>query len=367
MIKRSIIGGLFSLTLFLGFNPLTPPAAQAQGISLQQLVQLFISLGIIPASKAAAAEAAIGMTPSSISATQPIGSDSSLYLASAEQNKSLGTGTFTAQGTIVQLLDQTQLAASLSRYLDYVGTVPATPYVVVIQDTSSKNSPYEGYFLVSADLFRTLSVGDVVQVTGQFGGGFLNEDGGSYNTKYISLVNNQITLVSHKSSQYVGNSTVTTTMSGVSYMPLGFSSYQNSSFSYLGKKVALSGLQDSFIPQAGYGTSNFIEITNPFDPMQPKIELEVDNSAAYNQAVSALADKSNPIHLFLRVYGTAAQPQSFTSSNTFGTRTLSVPVIDASEIDQCLAATADGSSVTYVAGNLTCTMWSAITGTPGSN
>ena len=64
--KKTIIAVALSLSVFLGVGSVMATSiAQAQNISIQQLVQLFISLGIIPADKAAAAQAAIAGTSSS--------------------------------------------------------------------------------------------------------------------------------------------------------------------------------------------------------------------------------------------------------------------------------------------------------------
>ena len=60
--KKSIISGVLALTVFLGVSQtIATPVAHAQNISIQQLIQLFISLGIIPADKVAMVEAAFGM------------------------------------------------------------------------------------------------------------------------------------------------------------------------------------------------------------------------------------------------------------------------------------------------------------------
>lgn len=73
--KKLISTGLLSLTLFFGLGIATIPyTAQAQGITLQQLIQLFIVLGIIPANKVALAEAAVGIMPSPVSTPTTIAS-----------------------------------------------------------------------------------------------------------------------------------------------------------------------------------------------------------------------------------------------------------------------------------------------------
>jgi len=61
--KKSIISGVLALTVFFGVSQtIATPVAHAQNISIQQLIQLFISLGIIPSDKVAMVEAAFGMT-----------------------------------------------------------------------------------------------------------------------------------------------------------------------------------------------------------------------------------------------------------------------------------------------------------------
>jgi hypothetical protein len=59
--KKSIVSAVISLTILLGVGSIALNTANAQGVTLQQIVQLFIQLGIIPADKVAAAEAAVGL------------------------------------------------------------------------------------------------------------------------------------------------------------------------------------------------------------------------------------------------------------------------------------------------------------------
>jgi len=60
--KKSIISGVLALTVFFGVSQtIATPVAHAQNISIQQLIQLFIYLDIIPADKVSMVEAAFGM------------------------------------------------------------------------------------------------------------------------------------------------------------------------------------------------------------------------------------------------------------------------------------------------------------------
>lgn len=61
--KKSIISGVLALTIFLGVGQvMAVPVAQAQSISIQQLIQLLIAIGIIPANKVAVVESIFGIT-----------------------------------------------------------------------------------------------------------------------------------------------------------------------------------------------------------------------------------------------------------------------------------------------------------------
>jgi len=147
------------------------------------------------------------------------------------------------------------------------------------------------------------------------------------------------------------------------YAPVTFPQYQNNSPSYIGQNIVLTGMNDSFIPSRGkIGSTNFVEVENPFDPAQPKIELEVDDSASYTALVNALQDKSQPIHLFLRAYGIGVPTQQFTSGNIFGLATLQLPVIRVSRVDQCIHGS---MNTTILSGsgfenNFSCTAWSTV-------
>ena len=59
--KKKIISAALTLTMIVGVGLVAVRTADAQGFSIQQLVSLFISLGIIPADKVAQAEAAVGL------------------------------------------------------------------------------------------------------------------------------------------------------------------------------------------------------------------------------------------------------------------------------------------------------------------
>ncbi len=148
-----------------------------------------------------------------------------------------------------------------------------------------------------------------------------------------------------------------------SYTPVTFSQYQNDSTAYIGDDVIVTGMNDSFIPSTGnVGSTNYVEVENPFDLTQPKIELKVDDPTAYAAIVNALQDKSQPTHLFLRAYGVAVPSQQFTSNNAFRSATIQVPVLDASRVDQCLQGSMSGTVLigTSFESNFSCSSWSTI-------
>ena len=147
------------------------------------------------------------------------------------------------------------------------------------------------------------------------------------------------------------------------YTPIEFSQYQNDSAGYSNQNIILTGMNDSFIPSTGsIGSTNFVEVENPFDLTQPKIELEVDDSASYTALVNALQDKSQPIHLFLRAYGVAVPSQTFTSSNLFRSAMVQMPVLQVSRVDQCMQGTMNTTVVTGTSfeSNFFCSSWSTI-------
>jgi len=61
--KKSIISAVLALVILFGVGGnIAVNTANAQGVTLQQIISLFIALGIIPADKVAIAEAAVGLT-----------------------------------------------------------------------------------------------------------------------------------------------------------------------------------------------------------------------------------------------------------------------------------------------------------------
>lgn len=100
--KKLISTGLLLFTLCFSFGVTTIPyTAQAQGVTLQQIVRLFISLGIIPANKVAAAEAAVGIASASTSISQTISSSTPSAVSTSTATTSQGVitaSTCTAEG-----------------------------------------------------------------------------------------------------------------------------------------------------------------------------------------------------------------------------------------------------------------------------
>jgi hypothetical protein len=148
-----------------------------------------------------------------------------------------------------------------------------------------------------------------------------------------------------------------------SYTSVTFSQYQNNPAAYTGGSIIVSGMNDAFIPSTGSaGSTNFVEVENPFDTTQPKIELAVNDPAAYTSLVNALQDKTQPIHLFLRAYGTGVSSEKFTSSSIFGSATILLPVLQVSRVDQCLRGSMNTTVLTGTSyeSNFSCSSWSTI-------
>ncbi len=77
--KKSIISAVLALVILVGVGgSVAVNTANAQNVTLQQIISLFIALGIIPADKVAIAEAAVGLpittttTTTSTNSNQPL-------------------------------------------------------------------------------------------------------------------------------------------------------------------------------------------------------------------------------------------------------------------------------------------------------
>ena len=101
--KKSIISGVLALTVFFGVSQtIATPVAHEQNISIQQLIQLFISLGIIPADKVSMVEAAFGMA--NTTPTLSVGAPTS----------NVGAGTATTPTTTTSPTTQTNTQPSIN-------------------------------------------------------------------------------------------------------------------------------------------------------------------------------------------------------------------------------------------------------------
>ncbi len=148
------------------------------------------------------------------------------------------------------------------------------------------------------------------------------------------------------------------------YTPVSFELYSSNPGAYLGKTISMIGMVNSFLPKGGRGgNSNYIEIINPFDPSQPEMMLEIDDSATYTSAVASLQDKSSPILQFLQVYGTGVLSQSLSQTNAFISRNIWVPVISVTRTNKCLHGSMNTTILTgsSLSDNFQCTDWTTIT------
>ncbi len=144
------------------------------------------------------------------------------------------------------------------------------------------------------------------------------------------------------------------------YTPVSFELYSSNVGAYLGKSISTIGMVNSFLPQGGSGgNTNFIEIINPFDPSQPKIMLEVDDSSTYTAAVNSLQDKSSPIYQFIQVYGTGVPSTPFTMTSLLGSSKVLVPTISVTRIDKCLHGSMNTTVLTgsSLSDSFQCTAW----------
>ncbi len=132
---------------------------------------------------------------------------------------------------------------------------------------------------------------------------------------------------------------------------------------YLGNTESVTGMESGFLPQGGRGGStNYIQLENPFDPSQPYIEAEIDSGSLYEATVNALQDPTSPILAFVKIFGTVAASQPFTHQNVFGnSTTVWIPVVDVSRIFQCQHGSMNTTIVdTDFGSNFTCTSWTEI-------
>ncbi len=166
------------------------------------------------------------------------------------------------------------------------------------------------------------------------------------------------------SQQTTTPSSNTTSPSNYStYSPLTFSEFQNNPANYIGQSIIVTGMNDSFIPSTGSaGSTNFVEVENPFDLSQPKFELEIPGSGDYAAAVNALQNKSVPVHLFVRAYGTGLADQSFTETSLLGSANVSLPTVLVTRLDQCLQGSMNTTVLTGTSfeSNFSCSQWQTI-------
>ena len=147
------------------------------------------------------------------------------------------------------------------------------------------------------------------------------------------------------------------------YTPVPFELYQANLDAYLGKPIVIEGMVNALMPRGGNGgTTNYIQIINPFDQSQPKIQLEVDNASTYSSAAMSLQDKSSPIYQFVRAYGTGVPSQAFTMTSLLGSGTVMLPAVNITRIDKCQHG---GMNTTVLMGssfdeNFSCSSWTTV-------
>lgn len=95
------------------------------------------------------------------------------------------------------------------------------------------------------------------------------------------------TASSAASTQSAPSTTAATDYS--SYAPVTLALYAANPPAYFGKPISVTGMLNAFMPKGGSGGStNYLELINPFDQSQPKFMAEVDSATAYADAVSSL-------------------------------------------------------------------------------
>ncbi len=150
-----------------------------------------------------------------------------------------------------------------------------------------------------------------------------------------------------------------------SYAPVSIAQYVANPPDYLGKQVVITGMVNALMPRTGNsGSTNYIQIINPFDPAQPKVQLEIDDNSTYSAAANSFQDKSSPILQFMQTYGTAVSSQAFTMTTLFGSQTVMLPVVNVTRIDKCLHGSMNTTILTgsSFSDNFTCTAWTTIVG-----
>jgi hypothetical protein len=148
------------------------------------------------------------------------------------------------------------------------------------------------------------------------------------------------------------------------YAPVSVAQYIADPLGYLSESIVITGMVNTLMPRTGSGgTTNYVQIMNPFDQSEPKVQLEIDNNSVYSTIANSLQDDSSPILQFVQAYGIAIPNQAFTATNFFGTRTVMLPTIEVTRVDKCLHGSMKtvGTSTSFD-DNFTCTAWATISG-----
>lgn len=159
-------------------------------------------------------------------------------------------------------------------------------------------------------------------------------------------------------------SSVPSTHSYSTYVPISVAQYIANPVGYLGEQVAITGMVNTLMPRTLNGATNYIQVTNPFDLSQPRVQLEIDDNAAYGTASNSLQDQSSPILQFVQAYGTAVGSKAFTMTAMFGSQAVMLPVVNVTRVDKCLHGSMNTTVLTgsSLDDNFKCTTWTTIAG-----
>ncbi len=148
-----------------------------------------------------------------------------------------------------------------------------------------------------------------------------------------TIANVQAGLQPHKVQTSIASTTDSTAAAANTPYAVSFSLYHSNPAAYLNKNISVSGMESALIPSTGAaGSTNFIQLTNPFDLSLPIIEAIVPSGVAYTAVVNAIHSKYMPA---IRIYGVGVPNQTFVQSGPTGSSNVSLPVISATRIDLC--------------------------------
>ncbi|MBI5220837.1 MAG: hypothetical protein HY978_03315 [Candidatus Liptonbacteria bacterium] len=175
-------------------------------------------------------------------------------------------------------------------------------------------------------------------------------------TQMLALIQSLMKQVEILQKQLVGLNSKTPQ---VVYQDIDFDSYRQNPMSYLGKNIAVTSMPNDYLPRgASGGTTNYIEVINPADMDQHKIEMRIDPDGAYTDAVDGLKIGTSPF-VMAKFYGKGVSGEKFT--NKYGA-TFALPILSVKRVDRCIHGTLQttiltGSSLSDI---FSCTEWKQI-------